>query len=266
LNRRCIRLLFVLTTGFCFAVPGRAQLSGRGPQPAALYGRAADANGAQVQNGGFTLSSSGGGCRPAAYDHGSICIGSWLLPGRTLENQLEMLALLEHFAVGAFFAAVLTFIGFRYWKRQAFRRRIWSLRISPQDLQGLMSRGHAPLIIDLRNPLDMLPDPRMIPGAIRFTQEEISGAVSALPNDCDIVLYCTCPKQQTSIDVALRLVKMGFTRVRLLSGGFQAWKRLGYALDNATDQIHWPVQTPATTGPQSAVNALVKGLTFTPRE
>ncbi|HEY6447463.1 MAG TPA: rhodanese-like domain-containing protein [Acidobacteriaceae bacterium] len=266
MNRRCICVLFLLTAGLCSAVPGRTQISGHGLQPAVSFGGAADANGAQARNGGFTLSGSGGRRELAAYDNGSIDFGSWLLPGRILEDQLQTLTRLEHFAAGALVAVVLSLIGFLYWKRQAFRRRIWSLRISPQELECMMRGGHAPPIIDLRNPLDMLPDPRMIPGAIRITQEEISVASSAWPKDRDVVLYCTCPKQKTSIDVAARLVNMGFARVRLLSGGFQAWKQLGYELHDAPDEIHWPSQMLATPGPQSAENVLAKGLTLTPRQ
>ena len=67
-----------------------------------------------------------------------------------------------------------------------------------------MSSGHAPLITNLRTLLDMLPDPRTIPGAIRFASKEISATASALPNDRDTVLYNSCTKWKSSIDVALR--------------------------------------------------------------
>jgi len=251
LNRRCIRLLTLLTAGLCSTVPGCTQLSGQRSQPTAPYRRAGAENGAPVQKGRFVLGGSGERRGFAAREAGSMYIGSWLLPGQTLVNQLQTLTRLERFAVCALVAAVLTFIGFLYWKRQAPRRRIWSLRISPEELHSMMSSGHTPLIVDLRSPLDMLPDPRMIPGAIRLTQEEISLAAAALPNDPDIVLYCTCPRQESSITVALRLRNAGFTHVRLLSGGFEAWKQLGYELRDGTDKIHWRGQTRATTGPQA---------------
>jgi rhodanese-related sulfurtransferase len=251
LNRRSIRLLTLLTAGLCSAVPGCIPLSGQRSQPAVLYRRAGAENGAPVQKGGFVLGVSGERREFATREAGSMYIGSWLVPGQTLDNQLQTLSRLERFAVCALVAAVLTFMGFLYWKRQATRRRIWSLRISPEELHSMMGSGHPPLIVDLRSPLDMLPDPRMIPGAIRFTQEEISVAASALPNDRDIVLYCTCPRQESSVTVALSLANAGLTHVRLLAGGFEAWKQLGYELRDATDKIHWPGQTRATTGAQA---------------
>lgn len=166
----------------------------------------------------------------------------------------EMIFPLAHIAVWG--AVVLVFvvggtsIGFMWLQRLILRRRIWSLRISPQELHGLLNSGRAPLIVDLRNPLDMLPDPRMIPGAIRLTPEEVSGEASGLPKDRDIVLYCTCPKQESTIDASLRLLNLGFTRVRPLTGGFQAWKQLGFELKDGTDKIHWPGGTRAITGLQ----------------
>jgi len=150
---------------------------------------------------------------------------------------------MTHHAVKSIFASAIVtgvlLVQVMYRRSQIPRHRIWSLRIAPKQLQNLLRSDHPPLIIDLRSPLDVLSDPRMIPGAIRLTQEELSAASFALPKDDDIVIYCTCPAQRTSIDTALALRKVGFARVRLLSGGFQEWKRLGYELEDASEKIHW---------------------------
>jgi rhodanese-related sulfurtransferase len=39
--------------------------------------------------------------------------------------------------------------------------------------------------------------------------------------------------------VALKLRKMGITRVRPLLGGFAEWKQRGYALEDAIESIGW---------------------------
>jgi len=153
---------------------------------------------------------------------------------------------MTHLAVKSIFApafvAGVLLVEVVYRRSQIPRRRIWSLRISPTQLQSMMRDERTPLIIDLRTPLDMLSDPRMIPGAIRLTQEELSAASFALPKDDDIVVYCTCPGQRTSIDTALALRKAGLAHVRLLSGGFQEWKRLGYELEDPSEKVHWQGQ------------------------
>lgn len=189
---------------------------------------------------------------------GSMYTSAWLLSVQNDERPSRRFRGLEEFTVSFLISAGLTLAGVRYWKRRNLRHRIWSLRISPQALHELINSGQAPLIIDLRSPLDMLPDPRVIPGAVRLTREEIPVAATALPSGGSIVLYCTCPGEKTSIDTALGLLRAGFTRVRLLSGGFQAWKQLGYELQNAADMIRWPGQPAAAPGPQPAADILSK--------
>ena len=263
MNRRCICLLIVLTAGACSAVSCRAQLYAN--DPTALSAGAADGSHA-AHRGGLNLSDSGERWQFASHDVRAVDIGVWLVPGRILGNQFEGLVLLEHFGVGALAIIGLGFIAFGWGERQALRRWVWSQQISPQELHRMISGEDTPLIIDLRTPLDMLPDPRMIPGAIRLTREEISAAAPDLPTGRDIVLYCTCTERHTSIDAALMLMHTGFTRVRLLSGGFRAWKQLGYELEDASDKNHWPPHAPATTGPQTTVNVVVNVLTFTSKE
>jgi rhodanese-related sulfurtransferase len=54
-----------------------------------------------------------------------------------------------------------------------------------------MTAGENPYIIDLRHPLDMLVDPRIIPGATRMTPDELSSRYTEIPRDREIILYCT---------------------------------------------------------------------------
>ncbi len=64
-------------------------------------------------------------------------------------------------------------------------------RIMPEELRELMEGGENPYIIDLRHPLDMLPDPRLIPGAVRMYPGELSARQQEIPRDREIILYCT---------------------------------------------------------------------------
>jgi rhodanese-related sulfurtransferase len=52
-----------------------------------------------------------------------------------------------------------------------------------------------------------------------------------LPRDRDVVLYCTCPSEETSAKVAMELRRLGVLRVRPLRGGLQGWKDAGYPVD-----------------------------------
>jgi membrane protein DedA with SNARE-associated domain/rhodanese-related sulfurtransferase len=136
---------------------------------------------------------------------------------------------------GHFFAAIfaLLFIGFLVWKmlqRRAFLRSLRMSRIEPSELKQLMDEGQTVFIVDLRHPLDYLPDPRTLPGALSLTPDKLVEQADRIPHDCEIVLFCTCPSEATAARMALRLRAMGINRVRPLRGGFEEWKKLGYPL------------------------------------
>ena len=61
-------------------------------------------------------------------------------------------------------------------------------------------------------------------------RNEIAQCAYAFPRDRDVILYCTCPSEETSAKVAMQLHKLGITRVRPLRGGFDGWKKAGYPL------------------------------------
>ena len=48
------------------------------------------------------------------------------------------------------------------------------------------------------------------------------------PRDRDIIVYCSCPNEVSSARVALQLQRRGFTRVRPLFGGIDAWREQNY--------------------------------------
>ncbi len=102
--------------------------------------------------------------------------------------------------------------------------------IPPEKLKLRLDSAEPITVVDLRHPLDFLSDPRAIPGALRISPDEISRRQAEIPRDRDVVLYCTCPNEATSAQAAALLQKEGITRVRLLAGGFHAWRDRGYPL------------------------------------
>jgi len=133
---------------------------------------------------------------------------------------------------------VLMVVGFmvqRIWRQRKFLMSVRELRLEPSELKEMMETAErqgliAPFIVDLRHPLDYLPDPRVLPGAVRIGPAELESHAEVIPRDRDVVLYCTCPSEETSAKVALRLHKMGVYRVRPLRGGFDGWKDAGFPL------------------------------------
>jgi rhodanese-related sulfurtransferase len=152
---------------------------------------------------------------------------------------------LGHFAFAIFVLMVMGFMAHRILKQRKFLRQVRKLRLEPEELKAMIDlaqqQGNTPpFIVDLRHPLDYLPDPRVLPGALRIGPNEIRQHSEIIPRDRDVVLYCTCPSEETSAKLALQLHKMGVYRVRPLRGGFDGWKNAGYPL------VDYIVDTPTT--------------------
>ncbi len=142
---------------------------------------------------------------------------------------------LGHFAFAIFVLMVLGFLTFRVLKQRKFLQGVRALRLEPSELKAILDAAEAsgnipPFIVDLRHPLDYLPDPRVLPGALRIGPNELKLHSEIIPRDRDVILYCTCPSEETSAKLAMQLHKMGVYRVRPLRGGFDGWKAAGYPL------------------------------------
>ena len=90
------------------------------------------------------------------------------------------------------------------------------------------------VIVDLRHALDFEADPETIPGAFRIDAQELREKNDKLPRDRQIVLYCTCPNEATSAQLAILLRKQGIQHISPLQGGLDAWREKGYPVHNAT--------------------------------
>jgi membrane protein DedA with SNARE-associated domain/rhodanese-related sulfurtransferase len=142
---------------------------------------------------------------------------------------------LGHFGFAIFVIMVLGFVGYRIYKQRRFLTQVRAMRLEPAELKQMLDaaaeHGNTPpFIVDLRHPLDYLPDPRVLPGALRIGPNELTAHQEVIPRDRDVILYCTCPSEETSAKVAMRLHKLGIYRVRPLRGGFDGWKQAGYPL------------------------------------
>jgi membrane protein DedA with SNARE-associated domain/rhodanese-related sulfurtransferase len=173
---------------------------------------------------------------------------TFLLAGRFFgdiaKRSQAFFGLLSHFAAALFVVMVAGFFIWRVVKRHRFLAQVLELRIEPSDvkamIEGAPSQNAMPYIVDLRHPLDYLPDPRVLPGAVRIGPSEIASHADLIPRDRDVILYCTCPSEETSAKVAMQLHRLGITRVRPLRGGFDGWKQAGYPLHEYDEGASFP--------------------------
>ena len=85
----------------------------------------------------------------------------------------------------------VAYILYKHKARQKFIRDLWTDRIMPDDLNAKIAAGDPVTVVDLRHPLDFLPDPRVIPHALRILPEELESRYQEIPGDHEVVLYCT---------------------------------------------------------------------------
>jgi rhodanese-related sulfurtransferase len=102
--------------------------------------------------------------------------------------------------------------------------------ISADELKTKVESNHPVTIIDVRSSEGYASSSTTIKGAIHFKVRKlrsrlIYAPLKDLPKDREIVTYCACPKDESSIAAAQILQAAGFKRVRVLQGGWQEWLR-----------------------------------------
>lgn len=95
------------------------------------------------------------------------------------------------------------------------------LQAAPADVDKAMKNGPRPRLIDVRTRPEL--EMAMIPGAEVIT-EELSHEMMGWPKDAPIVFVCHTGVR--SLDAASYFAGHGFTNVKSLTGGIDAWSRL----------------------------------------
>src|SRR6266567_1904685 len=161
----------------------------------------------------------------------STLLAGGRLFGDALKRDPSLLDWVGRFSGALLLLGILGFLLARVYRRRLVLRRLVASRLEPEELKRQLDSGEPVYIVDLRHPLELLPDPFTLPGALHVSPEDLSKRIHEIPRDRDIVLYCTCPNEATAATTAMKLHKLGIERIRPLRGGYDEWKRLGFPLD-----------------------------------
>jgi rhodanese-related sulfurtransferase len=124
------------------------------------------------------------------------------------------------------------------WKNRRDQREMERHSITPEQLRQLLDSNQEVLLFDVRQPLDLLAYPEIIPRAKRVAPSEVVATPSLIPQEKDVVVYCTCPGDKTSRMILHRALDLHFYRVKLLKGGLAAWKGTGYPVEPYKEVFH----------------------------
>ncbi|SMG51775.1 VTT domain-containing protein [Paraburkholderia susongensis] len=157
----------------------------------------------------------------------------WLLGGAAVERELHMLRALVESRGGTLadilLAAALAYLLYRLYLR--YRERRLFARAASMPRASRTARGWRRMapsrVLDARPGALMVDSLSGIPGALAldpYSPEQIDGALCTH----DMVIYCICPDSATALEVTQRMRNHGYTRIRALHGGLDAWQRRGF--------------------------------------
>jgi membrane protein DedA with SNARE-associated domain/rhodanese-related sulfurtransferase len=158
--------------------------------------------------------------------------GAFLLLGYLFSNQIgQIAAIFDRIGGGlleAFFVFLVLYLAYKYWDRQRLLRELRMAKVTVGELDKMLDAGENPFILDMRSVLELEQDPAIIRGAVHVAMEDLDKNHKEFPRDREIIVYCDCPNEESSAKTALVLRKKGFTRVRPLLGGIEAWRKANY--------------------------------------
>jgi rhodanese-related sulfurtransferase len=140
----------------------------------------------------------------------------------------------------AIFVVGLVFLIFGIFRMKQLRdrRECEKYSIDADELHGLLESKKDIVVLDVRQPLDLLAHSEIIPGAKRIPPKEVMEHADLIPKDNDSVIYCTCPSDKTSRMVLKNALRLKFSRIKFLKGGLAAWKEKGYPVEVYDKPFH----------------------------
>lgn len=128
--------------------------------------------------------------------------------------------------------AIIIYFGYHVWLLLRSAALSYVPRVSASEVaRRLYSDLHGDMVVfDVRSHGYYSNKASRVKGSARLEPNTILQQTESLPNDKEIVLYCTCHRQATSMRVARILLQRGF-RSSVIKGGMRAWKKGGFPLE-----------------------------------
>ncbi|MBC3868887.1 VTT domain-containing protein [Undibacterium oligocarboniphilum] len=159
----------------------------------------------------------------------ALWAGLALFAGYALQTQIDAgIALLSAHGIKIIAVFVLILAGWLVWKiwqKRRFETLASIPHISANELLQLKLLGQMPQVIDLRSHA-LIRETGAFPDALVTHASHVGELASQLDQGQAIVTFCACPADAGAIQAAHTLQKLGFTDVRPLEGGFEAWNQL----------------------------------------
>jgi membrane protein DedA with SNARE-associated domain/rhodanese-related sulfurtransferase len=167
-----------------------------------------------------------------AYAGGGILLGRVF--HAVVDELIEVLENLGRIGLVLLLVALAAFIAAKWWQRHRLIAELRMARITVPELDRLIQSGRAPTILDVRSAGSRERD-GTIPGARAWSMQVEAERPAALDSDGEVVVFCACPNEASAARVAQQLRRAGFTRVRPLHGGLDAWVAAGLPVERTPE-------------------------------
>ncbi|MBF5004663.1 VTT domain-containing protein [Diaphorobacter caeni] len=168
-----------------------------------------------------------------------IWVGSAVFLGSlfssTVQDLLDVLTALGKWGLLLVMFVFAIFLLRKWWQRTRTLRSLKMPRLSVQELAGMNAQGVYPTVIDVRD-LSQYQRGR-IPRAQAWRTISRQGEqphAPLLPQEQHahgLVIYCDCPHEISAARIAKQLQRAGFSNVRPLVGGLEAWRAAGFDVE-----------------------------------
>jgi 3-mercaptopyruvate sulfurtransferase SseA len=104
--------------------------------------------------------------------------------------------------------------------------------ITVEELKAKVAGNERLTIVDVRSTGSYIGSDDKIKGAIHVKLRRLKSRLAYpplknTPRDSEVITYCACPSDDSSVYAAQVLLAAGFKRVRVLKGGWQEWLKAG---------------------------------------
>jgi membrane protein DedA with SNARE-associated domain/rhodanese-related sulfurtransferase len=164
----------------------------------------------------------------------TLWASAWMLGGAILKAEVaDLLVFVRTYGLTALDVlgmAAGAFLAYRWVRRLQFRRWLAKYRISPEQLDEMMRSDAPPVIFDARPEEIRRKEAHRIKGALPLDLQA-SGKIDEMFREREVVVYCVCPNEATAKQIVRQLKAKGFSNVRPLKGGLDAWEKKGFPVE-----------------------------------
>ena len=156
-------------------------------------------------------------------------IGAGMIFNREVNSVLAAMSVIGGWSLVVLAGLFAFYIAYKLYRRSRLKRLFRVVRITANEMLALLATEPGLVVLDARSDLARSEDPRSFPGSIVI---EHNNPMARLPHDArerTIITFCTCPNEASAALLAERLIKAGYSRVRVLVGGADALTVLGSA-------------------------------------